>query len=409
MAFHEDLLSIQSETYLAPNLNKGELHHVFISYSSLDTSWANSFIKNLESPEYGFKVCYHERDFVAGKSVMDNMTDCIRASQKVVLILSEDFLRSRWCLLEANLSLFQDCSQGKPVVPILLQPCVIPLHLRHLTYLDVEDPRFYKKLFEILCTPNHLLRNPMGPLCQPVSAYEGKLLATVSAVDEDIPPWASGTFSNLGPPGQLEMVADSYREAIEMINDVAVTTSVLQYKWIRSSLAILFGLLLGCALCLFFLNLMLFKMSFPSHLLLGVLMFPIGIGLLCISAFKVGNWEKQEGKVKLANLRQIAGSANILMSEQNVLLGFESRVRLHSIYMPLESCRETFQDTFPGTLGEEMFHKALLHFSSGYAVCVAKKHFPFPLTALNDSRVHTEVGVCFCQYVSQQLRRDIWT
>ncbi|XP_039623634.1 uncharacterized protein LOC120538248 [Polypterus senegalus] len=421
MASQETLISTESEALpdptqspiVTPDLGRGERHHVFISYSSLDSSWAHTFIARLESSDLGLKVCHHERDFIAGKSVMDNMADCIRASQKVVLVLSEDFLRSRWCLLEANLSLFQDCSQGKPVIPILLQPCVIPLHLKHLTYLDVQDPQFYKKLIDILCIPNHFLRNTMGPLCQPASVYEGKLLATVYAVNEEIPQWASGVFSKMGPPGQLEMVADSYREAIEMINNVAAKRSLLQPLWLRVILSILLILIavvsanLAMAFCVgaFTFN----KFSLKTQILAGLLFFFNGIVLFPILIQKVICWGKQEGKTKLNMMQKIAGQVNILMSQQNVLLSCKSRTCLLAVYVPLDGCREAFLNTFPGALGDEMYLRALLNFSPGYALCVAKKHFAFPLDVIDSSRSHMEVGACFCQYVSQQLRQDMWS
>ncbi|XP_051790480.1 uncharacterized protein LOC114662615 [Erpetoichthys calabaricus] len=421
MASQETLINTESEALpdptqspiIIPDLARGEHHHVFISYSSLDSSWAHTFIARLESSNPGLKVCHHERDFIAGKSVMDNMADCIRASQKVVLVLSEDFLRSRWCLLEANLSLFQDCSQGKPVIPVLLQPCAIPLHLKHLTYLDVEDPRFYKKLFENLCTPNHLLRNPMGLLCQPVSAYEGKLLATVYAVNEDIPQWASGVFSKMGPPGQLEMVADSYREAIEMINNAAAKRSLLQPLWLRvmlSILLILFAMFSIVAAFLFTVGIICLEpFSLTTQILAGLSFLFNGIVLLPILILKVICWGKQEGKMKLNVMQKIAGQVNILMSQQNVLLSCKSTTCLLAIYVPLDGCREAFLNTFPGALGDEMYLRALLNFSPGYALCVATKHFTFPLAAIDSSRSHMEVGACFCQYVSQQLRQDMWS
>ncbi|XP_060891841.1 toll-like receptor 2 type-2 [Labrus mixtus] len=111
-----------------PTLRDGECYHVFISYSSNDSQWTHFLIEQLES--FGLQVCYHERDFTPGRTVLENMSDCIQESQKVLLVLSSEFVRSRWCLLEANMSLFRDCLERKPIVPVLLEPGVsIPLHL----------------------------------------------------------------------------------------------------------------------------------------------------------------------------------------------------------------------------------------------------------------------------------------
>ncbi|MGH0162400.1 UNVERIFIED_CONTAM: hypothetical protein FKN15_075670 [Acipenser sinensis] len=65
---------------VAPCLKEGELYHVFISYSSADCSWAHGFIDRLESARPGLLTCYHERDFIPGRTVLENMADCIQAS-----------------------------------------------------------------------------------------------------------------------------------------------------------------------------------------------------------------------------------------------------------------------------------------------------------------------------------------
>uniref|UniRef100_A0A3B4WB42 TIR domain-containing protein n=1 Tax=Seriola lalandi dorsalis TaxID=1841481 RepID=A0A3B4WB42_SERLL len=134
-----------SPIHVPPTLRDGECYHVFISYSSTDHQWTHSIINQLES--YGLQVCYHDRDFTPGRTVLENMSECIQESQKVLLVLSPEFVRSRWCLLEANMSLFRDCLERKPIVPVLLQPGVsVPPHLCHLTYLEATDPEFMNKL-----------------------------------------------------------------------------------------------------------------------------------------------------------------------------------------------------------------------------------------------------------------------
>uniref|UniRef100_H3A6U8 TIR domain-containing protein n=1 Tax=Latimeria chalumnae TaxID=7897 RepID=H3A6U8_LATCH len=123
----------------APSLRSNESYHVFISYSSMDSAWAHFFIERLESTQLGLRVCYHERDFLPGRTIIENMVDSIHSSQKILLVLSKDFVQSKWCILEANLSVFRNCIERKPVIPVMLEPCSTPLHLSHLTYLDAND------------------------------------------------------------------------------------------------------------------------------------------------------------------------------------------------------------------------------------------------------------------------------
>ncbi|KAI4789618.1 hypothetical protein KUCAC02_021050 [Chaenocephalus aceratus] len=229
-------------------------------YSSTDYQWTHCLIEQLEA--CGLQVCYHDRDFLPGRTVLENMSDCIQESQKVLLVLSPEFVRSRWCLLEANMSLFRDCLERKPIVPVLLEPGVsVPLHLCHLTYLEASDPDFKNKLLKVLCTPNQQLQGSTVLPFHPPSIYNGKALQPLDAVNEDsFSKWDCGQFSDMEVPDQLRLII-----------------------------------------------------------------------------------EDQE--------------------------------------------------------------KALLYFSSGYACCLAKRHFPFPQPS---STGHLEGGVCFCQYVSQQLSVDQW-
>uniref|UniRef100_A0A3Q1H2C0 TIR domain-containing protein n=1 Tax=Acanthochromis polyacanthus TaxID=80966 RepID=A0A3Q1H2C0_9TELE len=121
---------LSPHVHVPPTLRGEECYHVFISYSSTDYQWTHSLINQLESRN--LQVCYHERDFTPGRTVLENMSECIQESQKVLLVLSPEFVRSRWCLLEANMSLFRDCLERKPIIPVLLDPGVsVPLHLCH--------------------------------------------------------------------------------------------------------------------------------------------------------------------------------------------------------------------------------------------------------------------------------------
>uniref|UniRef100_A0A3B4ASC7 TIR domain-containing protein n=1 Tax=Periophthalmus magnuspinnatus TaxID=409849 RepID=A0A3B4ASC7_9GOBI len=145
-----------------PELSQGESYHVFCSYSSTDYQWTHALIEELE--DRGLRVCDHERDFTAGRPILDNMSESIQQSQKVLLILSAEFVRSRWCLLEANMSMFRDCLQRKPIVPVLLQRDLqVPLHLAHLTCLDVHQPDFRQQLLRVLSTRNQEMQGCTVP------------------------------------------------------------------------------------------------------------------------------------------------------------------------------------------------------------------------------------------------------
>ncbi|XP_036963421.1 uncharacterized protein LOC119024592 [Acanthopagrus latus] len=400
--------------YAPPTLRDGECYHVFISYSSTDYQWTHPLINQLES--CGLQVCYHERDFTPGRTVLENMSDCIQESQKVLLVLSPEFVRSRWCLLEANMSLFRDCLERKPIVPVLLEPGVsVPLHLCHLTYLEATDPDFMNKLLKVLCTPNKQLQGSTVVPFQPPSIYNGKALQPlIAANDERLCKWDSGQFSDMEVPDQLRLVIedhDKYREAVRMINSVSQVW--LRPKWVRALIYFIGGIFVGGlfngfgALTVYYIedpfNIQVFAEIPPAIFVVAIFsLFCVPIGLviqLCL-------WKSDDEKYIVREMQKAIGQANKLLSEEKVLMGCQSNSKIYLVYVSLDGCKHEFAGTFSEqTIAEEMFERALIFFSSGYACCLAKRHFPFPQPS---STGHLEGGVCFCQYVSQQLSTEQW-
>ncbi|KAG7522834.1 toll-like receptor 6 [Solea senegalensis] len=48
------------------------------------------------------EVCYQERDFTPACKGLENMSECIQESQKVLLVLSLEFVRSRWSGIQSS-------------------------------------------------------------------------------------------------------------------------------------------------------------------------------------------------------------------------------------------------------------------------------------------------------------------
>ncbi|XP_073328941.1 uncharacterized protein [Pagrus major] len=406
---------LSPSVYVPPTLRDGECYHVFISYSSTDYRWTHSLINQLES--CGLQVCYHERDFTPGRTVLENMSDCIQESQKVLLVLSPEFVRSRWCLLEANMSLFRDCLERKPIVPVLLEPGVsVPLHLCHLTYLETNDPDFMNKLLKVLCTPNKQLQGSTVVPFQPPSIYNGKALQPLTAVnDEQLCKWDSGQFSDMEVPDQLRLIIEDhekYREAVRMINSVSQNKVWLRPIWVRALIYII-GVLfvVGIAQGFTFLTINIIDPSFSK--VSTEIPFAIRVvaicSLFCIPLaliIHIGLWKNDEKKYIVREMQKAIGQANKLLSEEKVLMGCQSNSKIYLVYVSLDGCKHEFAQAFSEQdVAEDMFERALIFFSSGYACCLAKRYFPFPQPS---STGHLEGGVCFCQYVSQQLSTNHW-
>ncbi|XP_026531099.1 toll-like receptor 6 [Notechis scutatus] len=106
-------------------------YHAFVSYSEHDANWVKSeLIPNLEKEGGSLKICQHERNFIAGKSIVENIIDCIEKSYKSIFVLSPNFVQSEWCHYElyfAHHKLFSENANG--LILILLEsipPYIIP-------------------------------------------------------------------------------------------------------------------------------------------------------------------------------------------------------------------------------------------------------------------------------------------
>ncbi|XP_005074439.1 toll-like receptor 1 [Mesocricetus auratus] len=96
--------------------------HAFVSYSEHDSAWVKSeLLPNLEKD--GIRVCLHERNFIPGKSIVENIIHFIEKSYKSIFVLSPHFIQSEWCHYElyfAHHNLFHEGSDN--LILILLEP-----------------------------------------------------------------------------------------------------------------------------------------------------------------------------------------------------------------------------------------------------------------------------------------------
>ncbi|NXF61651.1 TLR1 protein, partial [Ciccaba nigrolineata] len=133
--------------------------HAFISYSERDSLWVkNELIPNLEKGEGCVQLCQHERNFVPGKSIVENIINCIETSYKSIFVLSPNFVQSEWCHYElyfAHHKLFSGNSNS--LILILLEPIppyIIPARYHKLkalmakrTYLEWPKEKSKRALF----------------------------------------------------------------------------------------------------------------------------------------------------------------------------------------------------------------------------------------------------------------------
>jgi TIR domain len=90
------------------------LYDVFLSCAYEDSDLARRIMNRLERvsdndldaadddllPPGGYRVCYHERDFRPGDLIMKNIQRAIERSKRVICLLTPDFVKSEFCMME---------------------------------------------------------------------------------------------------------------------------------------------------------------------------------------------------------------------------------------------------------------------------------------------------------------------
>ncbi|KAL4240670.1 TIR domain [Mactra antiquata] len=133
-------------------------YDVFVSYSYDDSSDVDKIVEFLEKQSPPYKLCKADREFVVGKSIVDNIFNAIKSSHTTLLIVSNNFLRSQFCNMEfreAHLRFLKNRDINLILVKLDdLDQCLIKneleAYMKRYVYIDYRDKQFYAKLLVAL-------------------------------------------------------------------------------------------------------------------------------------------------------------------------------------------------------------------------------------------------------------------
>ena len=79
-------------------------YDAFISYDHEDYLFIkDEIIVELED-NHGLALCVHQRDFLPGNYIAENILQAIKNSRMIVIVLTDRFLKSKWCIYEFNMA-----------------------------------------------------------------------------------------------------------------------------------------------------------------------------------------------------------------------------------------------------------------------------------------------------------------
>ena len=139
------------------------MYDVFISYSSKDSDWViDKLLNPLESQDPPYNVCLHERDFLIGIPICDNIEKAIEGSKCTICVVSNNWLESDWCQYEFRVAhCVATVEKQSRLIVILMEEIPkdkikgdLKYYMKTFTYLDSAHPLFWSRLLNDLPRPD---------------------------------------------------------------------------------------------------------------------------------------------------------------------------------------------------------------------------------------------------------------
>ena len=126
---------------------------VFVSYENLDEEYVEEYlIPNLQ--QRGYKVAYHRVNFQGGQPIAVSIEQCILKSKRTLVVFSNNFKASAWCMWEFTVALELDGNKGTHRLLAIKYEDVDLKHLdltlqayfKRYTYIEKESQVFWDNL-----------------------------------------------------------------------------------------------------------------------------------------------------------------------------------------------------------------------------------------------------------------------
>ena len=139
-------------------------YDAFVAYHKTDLKWVTrELLENLGQDEYKprsddesrFRFCIHDKNFIPGITIQENIVRAIENSRKTILVLSTSFLKSGWCEFELQMARLESFNKKKNlIVAVMLEPLSedsmsssLKMLIRKNTYIEWFDGATGKENF----------------------------------------------------------------------------------------------------------------------------------------------------------------------------------------------------------------------------------------------------------------------
>ncbi|KAJ0172951.1 hypothetical protein K1T71_011127 [Dendrolimus kikuchii] len=157
-------------------------YDVFISFAHEDEIFVmEELLPKLEAESLA--VCVHYRDWCAGDWIPAQIAKSVAESNMTLIVLSRNFLKSTWALLEFRTAYVQSMHDGRTRLAVLMLEDVLndvrldrelKAYLATTTYVRWNEPLYWEKLMYVLPQPtdtrardNHALGHEVVKLMRP--------------------------------------------------------------------------------------------------------------------------------------------------------------------------------------------------------------------------------------------------
>lgn len=121
----------------------------FVSYTGTDLNFATWVAEILENDNH--TVTIQAWDFRPGDNFVSKINEALLECQKLIVILSENYLKSKWCEAEWTSKLVEQIeSKERRIIPIRVEPVNLKGLLSPIVYIDIVDKTEDKAKDEIL-------------------------------------------------------------------------------------------------------------------------------------------------------------------------------------------------------------------------------------------------------------------